>query len=439
VTVLLIVLFAILVFFLLGLHIAAGIGVLSFILMTYVSQRPLIAISGQIVWNVNTTSVLVVVPMFILMGELLLRAGLSEKLYRCFSAWFNRVPGGLLQSNIAACAAFASMSGSTAATAATIGRVALPEFRGRNYNEPLVVGSLAAGGTLGVLIPPSVILIVYGVLAQESIGAMYMAGVIPGILLTLAYMVTIYIMVKLNPSYAPPENTTTWSEKLSATVAIIPVAFLISLVLGTIYIGVATVTESASLGVVGAFLLALFAGRINKNMMKQVLLNTVNTTSMVILIISAAFLLTTALSLLGVPRALAAAISDLGWSPIYILALLVLFYMILGMFMDAYSMMVTTVPVLLPVMMGLGFDLIWFGIVITLLVEMALISPPHGLNLFILHNIRKQVAGEDDKGTIAILYRGVLPFIVAIFVVLILVIAFPEIATWLPSTMRGTN
>jgi len=290
-----------------------------------------------------------------------------------------------------------------------------------------VVGSLAAGGTLGVLIPPSVILIVYGVLAQESIGAMYMAGIVPGILLTLVYMLTIYVVVKLNPSFAPAEQRSTWSEKISATIAIIPVGGLILLVLGTIYMGVATVTESASLGVVGALLLAAYYKRLNMGMLKEVLLNTVNTTSMVVLIIAAAFLLTTALSLLGVPRALAGAIS--------VFALIIVFYMILGMFMDAYSMMVTTVPVILPLISGLGFDLIWFGILMTLLVEMALISPPHGLNLFILHNIRKQV-GVEGSESIGVLYKGVMPFIVSIFVVILLIIAIPEIVTWMPSNMR---
>ena len=341
-----------------------------------------------------------------------------------------------MQSNIAACAAFASMSGSTAATAATIGRVALPEFRGRGYNEPLVVGSLAAGGTLGILIPPSVILIVYGVLAQESIGAMYMAGIVPGIILTLVYMLTIYVVVKLNPSFAPKEKRSTWEEKISATIAIIPVGALITLVLGTIYAGVATVTESASIGVVGAFLLAVYYKRVNLLMLKDVILNTVNTTSMVVLIISAAFLLTTSLSLLGVPRALAGMISELGWGPLYILALIIVFYMILGMFMDAYSMMVTTVPVILPLVIGLGFDLIWFGILMTLLVEMALISPPHGLNLFILQNIRKQV-GTEGSESIGVLYKGVMPFILSIFIVILLLVAVPEIATWLPSRMRN--
>ncbi|MFW6028492.1 MAG: TRAP transporter large permease [bacterium] len=422
--------------FLVGVHVAAGLGILTFLLMTVISDRPMLPILGQIAWNVSSTSLLVVVPMFILMGELLLRGGLSERLYRCFSAWFNWLPGGLLQSNIATCAAFASMSGSTAATAATISRVALPEFRGRNYNEPLTVGSLAAGGTLGVLIPPSIILIVYGVLAEESIGQLYIAGIIPGIVLTLFYMATIFVIVKFRPSMAPREAPYSWSEKIRLSVAILPVAALVFLVLGTIYMGVATVTEAASLGVAGAFLLALVSGKVNRQMLRETFLSTVNTTAMVLLVVSAAFMLTFALAMLGVPRTLAAAVGDLGWSPLAVMCLLIAFYMVLGMFMDAYSMMVTTVPVVLPVIEALGLDLIWFGIVMTLLVEMALISPPHGLNLFILHNVRRQSSAPGEHKTITGLYYGVVPFVLAILLVLGLMMVFPGIATWLPDTMR---
>jgi C4-dicarboxylate transporter, DctM subunit len=433
--VILILVAAILLFFLIGLHVAAGIGLLSFLFMTLFSSRSLIEITGQIAWNVSTTSVLIAVPMFIFMGELLLRGGLSERLYRCVAVWLNWIPGGLLQSNIATCAVFASMSGSTAATAATISRVALPEFKGRNYDEPLVVGSLAAGGTLGVLIPPSIILIVYGVLAEESIGALYIAGIIPGVVLTLAYMATIYVVVKLRPSIAPREASSSWREKLRVSFAILPVAGLIFLVLGTIYLGVATVTEAASLGVVGAFFLALISGKVDRAMLRVTFLNTVNTTAMVLLVISAAFLLTFALAMLGVPRELARLAGNLGWSPMAVIMLLVVFYFVLGMFMDAYSMMVTTVPVVLPVIIALDLDLVWFGILMTLLVEMALISPPHGLNLFILHNVRSQLSGGSEE-TITGLYYGVLPFIVALFLVIFLLMGFPQIATWLPSTMR---
>jgi C4-dicarboxylate transporter, DctM subunit len=437
-TILLAVAVGIVVLFFLGIHVAAALGILSFALLYFLSDRPMWDMTALLAWNVGTTSVLVAVPMFIFMGELLLRGGLTDRLYRCFAAWFNWLPGGLLQTNIATCAAFASISGSTAATAATISRVALPVFRARGYNEPLVVGSLAGGGTLGILIPPSIILIVYGVLAEESIGALYVAGVIPGALLTLAFMVAIYVMVAVRPSLAPRESRVPWSEKLRLSVAVLPVAALIFLVLGTIYLGIATPTEAASLGVVGALVLALINRRVGREMLQETFLSTVNTTAMVMLVVSAAFMLNFALAILGMPRAMADTVAGLGWSPLAIVGVLIVFYLILGTFMDAYSMMVTTIPVILPVVKALGFDLVWFGILITLLVEAALISPPHGLNLFILHNVRMQTALADGvRGrTITDLYLGVLPFVLAILVVIVLIVAFPGIATWLPSTMR---
>lgn len=436
--ILLIVAVSMVVLFLLGIHVAVALGLISFALMFLFSDRPLWEMTGLIAWNVGTTNVLVAVPMFIFMGELLLRSGLTDRLYRCFSAWFNWLPGGLLQSNIATCAAFASISGSTAATAATISRVALPVFRKRGYNEPLVVGSLAGGGTLGILIPPSIILIVYGVLAEESIGALYMAGVVPGVLLTLLFMAAIFFLVKLRPSLAPSEEPVSLEERIRLSVAIVPVAVLIFLVLGTIYMGIATATEAASLGVVGAFLLASVSRKINRQMLRETFLSTVNTTAMVMLVVSAAFILTFVLSILGVPSKMAAAVTELGWSPLAIIALLIVFYLVLGTFMDAYSMIVTTVPVILPLVKSLGIDLVWFGILMTLLVEVALISPPHGLNLFILHNVRTQTAGHDKSRTIVDLYVGVLPFVAVILVMIGLLIAFPGIATWLPTTMRTT-
>jgi len=434
--ILLLVAVSMVVLFLLGIHVAVALGLISFALMYFFSDRPLWEMTGLIAWNVGTTNVLVAVPMFIFMGELLLRSGLTDRLYRCFAAWFNWLPGGLLQSNIATCAAFASISGSTAATAATISRVALPVFRARGYNEPLVVGSLAGGGTLGILIPPSIILIVYGVLAEESIGALYMAGVVPGILLTLLFMLAIFLMVKVRPSLAPREEPASLQEKIRLSVAIIPVGILIFLVLGTIYMGIATATEAASLGVVGAFILAGLSGKINRQLLRETFLSTVNTTAMVMLVVSAAFILTFVLSILGVPSKMASAVTELGWSPLAIIALLIVFYLVLGTFMDAYSMLVTTVPVILPMVKSLGIDLVWFGILMTLLVEVALISPPHGLNLFILHNVRTQTAGYDKSKTIVDLYVGVLPFVFVILVMIALLVAFPGLATWLPATMR---
>jgi C4-dicarboxylate transporter, DctM subunit len=435
VTILLLVTVALIVLYFAGVHVAAVLGVIAFSLMVFFSDRPMAEMTGMIAWNVGITNVLVAVPTFILMGELLLRGGLTERMYRCFAAWFHWLPGGLVQANIATCAAFAAMSGSTAATAATISRVALPSFRARGYDEPFVVGSLAAGGTLGILIPPSIILIVYGVLAEESIGALYMAGVIPGLLLTLMFMVAIAAMAAAKPALAPREPAVSLAEKLRVSLTILPVALLVFLVLGTIYMGIATPTEAASLGAVGAFVLAAIGGKVNRRMLRDTFLNTVNTTAMVMLIVSAAFMLNFVLAIFGVPSAMARWVTDAGWSPTAIIWVLIVFYIVMGTFMDEFSMLVTTVPVILPIIKAIGVDLVWFGILITVLVEVALISPPHGLNLFVLHNVRRQSEGA-NAGTMMDLYVGVMPFILVMFALIVLLVFFPGIATWLPRTMR---
>ena len=428
---------ALVVLYFFGVHVASVLGIIALGLMVFFSDRPMVEMTGLIAWNVGTTNVLVAVPMFILMGELLLRGGLTERLYRCFTAWFHWLPGGLMQANIATCAVFAAMSGSTAATAATISRVAIPAFRARGYYEPLVVGSLAAGGTLGILIPPSIILIVYGVLAEESIGALYMAGVVPGLLLTALFMAAIAAMALMRPSIAPREPAVSWGEKLRLSATILPVGALVFLVLGTIYMGIATPTEAASLGVVGAFVLAAIAGKVDPPMLRETLLNTVNTTAMVILIVSAAFMLNFVLAIFGVPQAMATMVTNLGWSPNAILWVLIVFYLVMGTFMDEYSMLVTTVPVVLPIVKAIGVDLVWFGILITVLVEVALISPPHGLNLFVLHNVRMQSAVKGEKqGTMIDLFLGVLPFMAVMLVLIGLLVAYPALATWLPAMMR---
>ena len=436
-TILAIVVVALLALYFAGVHVAAVLGVIALGLMVFFSDRPMAEMTGLIAWNVGITNVLVAVPMFILMGELLLRGGLSERMYRCFAAWFNWVPGGLMQANIATCAAFAAMSGSTAATAATISRVALPSFRARGYYEPLVIGSLAAGGTLGILIPPSIILIVYGVLAEESIGALYMAGVIPGLLLTFMFMVAIAVMTLMRPSIAPREPPVDMREKLRVSITVVPVGLLVFLVLGTIYMGIATPTEAASLGAVGAFVLAVVGGKVNRRMLRDTFLSTVNTTAMVMLIVSAAFILNFVLAIFGVPSTMARAVTDLGWSPTAIIWVLIVFYIVMGTFMDEFSMLVTTVPVVLPIVKAIGVDLVWFGILVTVLVEVALISPPHGLNLFVLQNVRQQSAGAGERtGTMMDLYLGVMPFVLVMLVLIVLLVAFPGIATWLPATMR---
>jgi tripartite ATP-independent transporter DctM subunit len=421
--------------FLLGLHVASTLGLLSVTLFAWFSDRPILDLLGLIAWNANTSFVLVAIPLFILMGEILLRAGLSERLYRSLSAWLNALPGGLLHTNIAACATFAAVSGSSVATAATIGSIALPAFRARGYDERIVVGSLAAGGTLGILIPPSINFIVYGVLMEVSIGRLYMAGVVPGLLLSLLFMAWILVVGVARPSIAPREPAVAWQQRLIALLDMIPTAFLIFLVLGTIYLGVATPTEAAAFGVLGALALALWSGGLTRAMLKEVFRATARTTAMVMLILTGAFILNSTLAFLGVPQALTQAVAAWDLTPTEMVLILVGFYLVLGTFMDGFAMMVTTIPVVLPLLKAMNIDLVWFGVIAVILTEAALISPPEGLNLYVIQGLRK--GGGGRSGTILDVWIGVLPFLVIMLFAIWLIIVFPGIATWLPTTMRG--
>ncbi|MBI4608697.1 MAG: TRAP transporter large permease [Candidatus Rokubacteria bacterium] len=423
--------------FLLGLHVAAALGVLSFSLMYVFSDRPLWEMLGLIAWNTNTSFVLVAIPFFIMMGEILLRSGLSDRLYRVLSHWLAPLPGGLMHSNIAACATFAAVSGSSVATAATIGSVALPAFRARGYNERLVLGSLAAGGTLGILIPPSINFIVYGVLMEVSIGRLYIAGIFPGILLSLLFMAVIFYAAVLRPGVAPRETAVSWKTRLIGLLDMLPTFFLIFLVLGTIYLGVATPTEAAGFGVTGAFLLALFSRRVSPAMLREVFLSSARTTAMVMLILTAAFILNSTLAILGVPYAISKAVASWGLTPTVTLVVLVLFYLFLGTFMDGFAMMVTTIPVILPVLKTMNIDLVWFGVIAVILTEAALISPPEGLNLYVIHGLR-QNPGAGERRTIMDVYLGVLPFFLMMLLGIAFIIMFPQIALWLPTTMKGS-
>jgi tripartite ATP-independent transporter DctM subunit len=422
--------------FLLGLHVSSTLGVLSLSLMYWFSDRPLWEMLGLIAWNTNTSFVLVAIPLFIVMGELLLRSGLSEQLYRVLSLWLRPLPGGLMHSNIAACATFAAVSGSSVATAATIGSVALPAFRARGYDERLVLGSLAAGGTLGILIPPSINFIVYGVLMEVSIGKLYMAGFFPGVLLSLIFMAIIFVAALIWPQTAPREPAAPIGEQLRAAVGMIPTFALIFLVLGTIYLGVATPTEAAAFGVSGAFLLAVSTRRVNLAMLKAVCMSSARTTSMIMLILTGAFILNSVLALLGVPYAISKAVAASGLSPAAMMIAIVVFYLLLGTFMDGFAMMVTTIPVLLPILKTLDVDLVWFGVIAVLLTEAALISPPEGLNLYVIHGLRESGAVQ-RKQTIMDVYVGVMPFFLAMILAIALLMVFPQIALWLPTTMKG--
>jgi C4-dicarboxylate transporter DctM subunit len=427
------------VFFLAGLHIAGALGLIGMILMYLFSDRPLWDMLGQIAWNVNSSFVLVAVPLFVMMGEILIYSRLSERLYQVLSYWLAPLPGGLLHSNIAFCAVFGAISGSSAACAATVGAVALPSFRARRYNERLVIGTLAAGGTLDILIPPSISMIIYGVLAEESIGRLYLAGFVPGFLLAGIFMFIIAVAAKVWPSVAPREAAPSWRVRLLGLLSLFPVIVLMFIVLGTIYLGIATPTEAAAFGVVTSFILAALNRQVSRHMLRQVLVTTVRTSSMIMLIVTSAFILSFALAILGVPARLTQLVSSMQLTPVTFVFLLVIFYMVLGTFMEALSMMVTTMPLLVPVLKSMGVDLVWFGIIMVILLEAALVSPPEGLNLYIIQGIRKSVSEEAGLrvGSMLDLWIGVLPFMAGMAICIALLLMFPEIALWLPNVVMG--
>ena len=427
------------VFFLAGLYVAAALGLVGVFLMYVFSDRPLWDMLGQIAWNTNSSFVLVAVPLFIMMGEILVRSGISERMYRTLSAWLGPLPGGLLHSNIAACAMFAAVSGSSAATAATIGSVAMPAFRARGYSERLVAGSLAAGGTLGILIPPSILFIIYGVLVEESIGRLYMAGFIPGFILAAVFMLIIAVIALISPPSAPREPAPSWRVRLIGLLAMIPMFLLMFTVLGTIYLGVATPTEAAAFGVVASLILAAVERQLNYQMLREVMLATVRSSCMIMLIVTGAFTMSFALAILGVPAQVTQWVAGMQLTPVTLVLFLVVFYIILGTFMESLSMMVTTIPIILPALKAAGVDLVWFGVIMVILVEAALISPPEGINLYVIQGIRKSVQGEAglEAGTMLDLWIGVLPFMVGMVVVIALLMWIPDLALWLPNLMKG--
>ncbi len=485
-------------FFLAGMYVAAALGCLSLIIMFFFSDSPLWNIMSSQAWGVNTNFILVAVPLFVLMGELMNRSGIGERMYTVISRWVWFLPGGLIHTNVVSCAIFSACSGSSVATSATISRASLPSFRQRNYSERIVVGSLAAGGTLGILIPPSISLIIYGVMVDESIGRLYMAGFVPGVMLALSFMIMIGILAMVWRRMAPREQGESfatwegWRTRLLGSFNLLPVIALIIIVLGVIYTGIATPTEAAAFGVSGAFTLALLLNsdeiltpllgsllrgtglinlftsstqetlrsarmpsreavipvvRRNFLIIQDSFISTARTTGMIFLILLAALTLSFAFARLGISQQAAEIITGLDLNDWQLVLALVLFYLILGTFMESFAMMVTTVPILLPALQQAGVDLIWFGVIVVLLVEAALISPPEGINLYVLHGVRQDVDREQSEkanevmrqSTIKDVWIGVLPFMACMAIIIGLVLAVPQIALWLPDLVYGTR
>ncbi|PJE36480.1 hypothetical protein CVM52_11950 [Pseudooceanicola lipolyticus] len=414
----------------LGLHVALIMFGIGLITAAATLGLPLILNIGNLAWETQNDFILVSVPLFLLMGEVLLRSGISERMYSAIAAWVDWLPGRLIHANIAASALFAATSGSSIATAATVGTVALPTFRQRGYDERLVLGSIAAGGTLGILIPPSINLIVYGAMTDTSVGRLFAAGVVPGLVLTLAFMALIAVQCLRRPEAAGHETETlALARRIMLLLHLLPPAAIFALIMGSIYFGFATPTEAAALGVLFALAIAAAFGKLNLAMLHAAFRATVRTTGMVLLIVVAAFFLNFVLSVLGVPQAIARWIDGMNLTAMQTIWVLILLYLLLGCMLEALSLIVTTIPIVFPLVIGLGFDPVWLGIFLTLMAELALITPPVGMNLYVVQGIRGPGRGIGD------VMVGVMPFVLILGLVTILVVYVPELALWLPEQL----
>lgn len=410
--------------------VAAVLGVLGGTLAQAFSTFPLIRGLGEIAWSSSTDFILVAVPMFILMGELLLRSGVTDNMYTALDRWVGHVPGGLMHTNIAASAVFAATSGSSIATAATIGTISIPNMDRYGYRAPMFLGTIAAGGTLGILIPPSINMVLYGAMSETSVSELYLAATIPGLLLALVFSLYVYIACKIRPALGPRGQRAPWGERMRALVHLVPPLFLFLLVVGSIYAGLATATEASALGVVGALLLVVLRKRLSLEMLLRSFEGTVRTTAMVMAIVIAAYFLNFVLSTLGLTDAAVKWVGQLGWSPHAVLFAIILLYIVLGCFVESLTLMVATTPIVVPIIQNLGFSPVWFGVVFIILIETALITPPIGMNLFVVQSVRKGGAFRD-------VVVGSLPFVGLMFLMIVLLVVFPSLALWLPSVFAA--
>jgi C4-dicarboxylate transporter, DctM subunit len=410
----------------LAVPVAAGLGILGLILAGLYSNFPLSLALGEVSWATSNNFLLVAIPFFVLLGEILLRSGMAERMYNALVLWVPWLPGGLMHANIAACAMFAATSGSSVATAATIGTVALGEIEKRGYSERLFLGTIAAGGTLGILIPPSINMIIYGVLTDTSIPKLYLAGVIPGLVLAVLFSLTVLLLCIVRPSLGGKPTTTTWTARFNALPDLLPPVVIFLAVIGSIYAGWATATEAAALGVIAALGVAAVHRRLTVDVLLEAFEGTMKTTAMIMAIIVAAYFLNFVITSIGLTNQVNRFITELGLGPVQLLIIVVLFYFILGMIMETLSMMVATVPIIAPIMFKAGFDPVWFGIIVIILMELALITPPVGLNLYVVQGLRK-------RGKINDVIIGASPFVITMLLMIVILSFWPSIALWLPS------
>lgn len=391
--------------------------------------QPMVTVLDTVVWTHSHSFTLSTIPMFVLMSELIYVSGISRELFDVFRKWLGALRGGLALATVGASAIFAAACGSSVAGTATMGIVASKEMQKAGYSDSLSSGAVVAGGTLGILIPPSTAFVLFGMLTEESIGKLLIAGIVPGLLLTLLYMLTVYCAVLVRPSLGPAMERTPWLARFIALRSILWIAVLFVVVIGGMYTGLFSPTEAAGVGAFGAFVIALVRGRMTWANLRESLSNTVKVTGFLFAIILGAFILNYFLAITRLPADLAGFIRDLGWHPIAVMLVILALYLVLGAMMDALAMVVITIPILLPTVKALGFDMIWFGVIVVVMVEMALISPPVGMGCFVLKGVNPSLRMGD-------IYKGALLFMLPIAVLLALLLGFPDIATWLPRLMR---
>ncbi len=423
--------FLMVLFLLLGSGVWVGLALLgvAFVGMELFTTRPVGDAMMTTIWSSSSSWTLSALPLFIWMGEILFRTRLSEDMFKGLSPWMARLPGGLVHTNIVGCTVFAAVSGSSAATLTTVGKMSIPELRKREYPESMVIGTLAGAATLGLMIPPSLTLIVYGVTINESITKLFIAGIVPGLFLAAMFMIYVAIMSKVSREFSPKsEPRMSFSEKLSNSRFLIPVILLILLVIGSMYLGFATATEAAAFGVLGALGLAALQGSLNWKSFSDSLMGATRTSAMIALILAGAAFLSLSMGFTGLPRALAEWIASLELSRFELLMALLVFYIVIGCFLDGISSVVLTIAVVEPMIRQAGIDIIWFGIFIVVVVEMAQITPPIGFNLFVLQGMTNH-----EMNYIA---KAALPMFLLMVIMVFVLIGFPEIATWLPDNMR---
>lgn len=410
------------------------VGVVLFLLGfgvdTFFSPFPLIRGLGNLVWSTSNNATLIAIPFFVLLGEILVRSGVAARTYAALDRWVSWLPGGLVHANIATATMFSATSGSSVATAATVATVAMPQSEKLGYDPKLFSGAIAAGGTLGIMIPPSINLIVYGFLTQTSIPKLFLAGLIPGLVLAFGFMLITIIICILRPSLGGERRVFRTSEMVKALFELLPIILLFTVIIGSIYKGWATPTEAAAVGVAGAILIAVFFGAINVQMFTDSITGTIKITSMIMLVVIGASFLNFTLASAGLGRELQMFLEGLGLSPIGTILVIVLIYIVLGFFIETLSLMVVTIPIIVPLIVAQGYDPIWFGILMIVLIEMALITPPVGLNLYV-------VQGARNSGNIAEVMLGAVPYVVAMLIMVAALIAFPSIALFLPSALGG--